>query len=158
MYSDILEKVRTQKEAQELREEVELLMASLYRVGEEDFNKTLDMKIKAWFADGLRKAFEKGGNKESYLKGLKKELEELEVVKLTLGFEPSIEVIENIHSWVWKNAGKTVVLDLSYNPAILGGAIIAYKGKYEDYSLRSKLRKIFTEEKDTILERLSNTG
>jgi hypothetical protein len=158
MYSEILSRIKTEKELREIEEEIEVLMESLYKTGGDTLDKVLNTKIKGWLAEEIKKAFEKGGNKESYLENLKKELEEMDSVRITLGFEPSLEVLENIHTWLSNNLKKNIVMDLTFNPSIIGGVIIAYEGKYRDFSLRKELINYFKEDKQVLIERLNQAG
>lgn len=84
------------------------------------------------FRDSLYKT--KGEvKKDPELDRIEKSLKAMEIVQLTLAYELGPADIEAF----FKAAGK--ILDISKDARILGGAIVSYKGKYEDHSLRKKL-------------------
>ena len=64
---------------------------------------------------------------------LEETVKKLEVVQLTLAYEPSPQDIEAF----FKAAGK--ILDISKDTRLLGGAVVSYQGKYGDFSVRKKL-------------------
>lgn len=156
MYSEILANIRTKDEALQLEREVDILLERLYDARTGAFEETLERDVRAWVAQAVKTAFGKPDtNKDEYLKGLKKELEKLAELKLTLAFEPTGKTLDKIHNWVTNNVGGGVVLEITVNPTILAGAILAYKGKYGDYSLRRKFKVGFESIRERLFEILS---
>lgn len=51
---------------------------------------------------------------------------------------PSRE-IPKLGQKIRKKFGKNVVLDIKYDPDLIGGAAFAFGGKYWDFSVRSKI-------------------
>ncbi len=86
-----------------------------------------------------KKYKEKFPSKE--LSQMKKTLLGLPIVKLEIAFSPSEEFLQKISNWMEKNLGKKVILDVTVNPKIIGGAIIEYQGKWRDFSLVKKLKE-----------------
>lgn len=108
MFSDRLAKLRTKADADALLGEIDAYRDSLYKT-----------KEKVQIPPELDK--------------LEETVKKLELVKLTLAYEPSPEDIEAF----FKAAGK--ILDISKDLRILGGAVVSYQGKYGDFSVRKKL-------------------
>lgn len=156
MYSEILSRVRTKREAEILAEEIAKLIESLYKTRDGTYEEVLGASVRAWVSEALTTLLAKEGvNKEETLRDLKDKLEKVKVLKLELAFEPTEAAISKIHEWAKANAGENILLDLGYNPAILAGAIITYKGKYGDYSLRKKLDEEFRKNKEEIMKLLA---
>lgn len=80
---------------------------------------------------------------ESFFIALQHMLKGLPVISLTLAVIPSQEGIDYLSNWFYINFQKNVIIDIQYNPDILGGAIIAFNGKYGDYSLKKHVEKLF---------------
>ena len=66
----------------------------------------------------------------------------LPVLKIHLAFLPTPSFIKELSDWLKRNLKRKVLLDVEVNPAIVGGAILEYKGKYLDLSLRRELEKL----------------
>ncbi|HVZ11499.1 MAG TPA: F0F1 ATP synthase subunit delta [Patescibacteria group bacterium] len=65
-------------------------------------------------------------------------LPNIPVLSLTIAFEPTDKTLENVSEWFLLNLKRQVLLDFKIDKNILGGAIIFSKGKYLDYSIRSR--------------------
>lgn len=108
MFSDRLAALRTKGDVDALLGEIDIYRNSLYRT--------------------------KGEIKEDPgLDRIEKSLKRVEIVQLTLAYEPGPVDIEAF----FEATGK--ILDVSVDRRILGGAIVSYKGKYGDFSVRKKL-------------------
>ena len=120
MYSDILDQVTTKPELDALLGEIDIYRDNMYRLGKESAREVL-VKYK----DELDK--------------LRQAALDLPVVRLTLALELPGSWMLEVTNWVIRAVGKAVVLDMAVDKQILGGAIVSYKGKYGDFSLRKKL-------------------
>ena len=78
-------------------------------------------------------------DKRNYLNGLLEALTGLDVVKLTLAFEPTSISIDKFWSKIVEITGRHVLLDIFYKPRILGGAHVSSGGEYKDFSLEKAL-------------------
>lgn len=77
------------------------------------------------------------------LRALLKKVDTLEEVKVILSFQPKLSFIEKLAYSLKSKLGKDIILDISVDPAILGGIMIISQGKIIDLSLKSKLEKYF---------------
>ena len=77
-----------------------------------------------------------------FLENLKRKLDSLPVLKMILAFSPPLTTIEKISQFLEKEVGRKIILDLSCNPEIIGGAILEYEGKYTNLSLAKNLEKV----------------
>lgn len=79
-----------------------------------------------------------------FFENLKKYLLKIPQIKIEIAFEPTEEFILKISSWLEKNFGEKIILDLISNPEIVGGAIIEYKGKYLNFSLAKEIDELIS--------------
>jgi F0F1-type ATP synthase delta subunit len=148
MYSDLLTTVVTNSDASLLRQELELLQAALFKVKEGNFDEVLKEQIRAWVAEELRAEFAKPEvKKEKALEEMLTQLKELPTVQLTLAFEPTQHNLGHIHEWLIRTLGTHVLVDVLYQPNMIGGAAVSYQGKYFDGSLAQKLEDYYTQKK-----------
>ena len=160
MNTKILNYIRTITDREKLLAEVDILSKSLYEVpktGDDsagvhsDLAAVLKDRIRFWVSEilavELPGSFEK---REKYFKDLKETLEKMEVVSLKIGFEPSESTIDKLSLFLKKNIKKDAIFNLEFEPALLGGAVITYKGKYFDFSLKRVFEAEFEEKKGEI--------
>lgn len=158
MYSEVLSTVRTVTEAARLEEEIDMLLVSLYKTQEGAFEQTLEKEVRSFVGSSIKEelAGESVGKKD-YLEGLKKSLDTLKVVRLTIASEPTESGLTKIQSWIHSNLGEGVISDINYNPRILAGAVVVYAGKYTDLSLKSKFETILGKKKAVIFNQLAKS-
>ncbi len=82
---------------------------------------------------------------------LKERLRTLNVIQLTLAFQPDEDAISIFSDWVKKNVGPTAIIDLQFDKTIVGGALIISSGQYKDYSVRKKLGGRFQIQREEIM-------
>lgn len=70
---------------------------------------------------------------------LKKTLKSLDLINVTLAIEPTQSIIEIISNFFKKSLNREILLDLSYDPNLIGGAVFIYNGKYLDLSISNQL-------------------
>lgn len=141
--SDIVSALaRTRTEANMFLNELDLLLRSLYIVGTGDFIGTMESAIRAKTALALTPILNEN-NREEVLAELKKQTESLNYFGLTIAFEPTLEIIAKISSWVRQNVDPQIALDITVNKSILGGAEIEYNGKVGSFTIRSHVDEYF---------------
>jgi len=146
--SQLLQSIKTVEDRNRLYFEIGLVSDAIYKGGE--LEKVLDSKISKTFAEyvGSERSQEILSRK---LSELKKSLDELVVVKLTLAFEPSTSTIDKILAFLRQNFGEQTILELRFESKILGGVIFEFKGLYKDYTLKSRLEEVFRTKREEIL-------
>ena len=143
IFSEILDSlVRTKEEANLFLSEVEALERSLYKIGEGDFNSTLQKDVRAKTA-GVIVQLTGSGDRGLILKTLKAKINTLTYLNLTIAFEPTEDAIGRIHNWVKQNLGEGICLNLTIDKKILGGAVVEYKGKVASFTLLTKVDQYF---------------
>jgi len=66
----------------------------------------------------------------------------LPTVHLTLAFAPRRQLITVISQWFIVNFQQVVLLDIKVDPSIMGGSIVEFNGKRQDYSLKKQAEQI----------------
>ncbi len=147
-YKSLIELTKTTDDVVILDQEIGLLLQSLFHFDKRKFEEILENQIRIRVALEIRKLLQTNIHmSKEEIKALLstgyKTICALPILRLTLAFEPSELVINNISYWARNNLEKGILIDLSLDSSLLGGAIIMYKGKFYDYSLRIKLKEIF---------------
>lgn len=147
-YQGLIELTRTTEDVVKLEEEIDLLLQSIYHVDKQMFEETLERQVRIRVAMEIRKLIQQAkSSKKEEVKALLSDAYRtvcvLAILQLTLAFEPSEIVIGNISRWARQNLAAGILLDLSLDRSILGGALIMYHGKFYDFTLRKKLNEIF---------------
>lgn len=154
MDEEIFAKVKTTESAEQIKDELDLLLKSLYK-GSEEFSSVLRTNVRTSLSEYIKnKTSQQDIDIEVLLKDLVKNLEELPTVRLIIAFEPTEDVIDRFYSFVAGACQKHVLLDIGYAPDIIGGAVIIYKGIYRDFSFKYIFEREFGEEQDNILKLL----
>lgn len=81
---------------------------------------------------------------------LKDLLKKFKVIKLVLAFDPSFKTLQNIHNFVKDTVGVRYILDIEIAKDILGGAIVIFNGKYNDFTLKKSIEDTFEAKKKEI--------
>ena len=149
MYSKIFEIINTKEDLESVLGEISLLKNSLFTTGEKSFDFVLNNEVRKSFSERLSEDIKVSRkDKKEYLDGLEYELKKVTEIKLQIAYEPTARNLSIIREWFEKNLGEFVVLDIFYNPAIVGGAKISFKGRYFDGSLSKQvdeeLSRLFT--------------
>jgi F0F1-type ATP synthase delta subunit len=131
--SQIIERIPTVSKRNELVEQIDLLLNGMSKID------TVEMtELGSYIAEKSKGV----KNQEEYLNELKKAIIQLPVAELVIAFVPNnrdtIEIVRTIRSEIAANA----VVAIEVNPHIIGGAIIAFEGKYFDGSLIRKIKHV----------------
>ncbi len=143
--------IKTVDEREEIKSLIQELRESLFK--KEGFGRILKNKVPLKYSPLINSYVKSTLGKEGFegsLESLEEYLKNLKEINITLAFEPSEKTIDKIYTWVTKNVGTDVILNLAIQPDILGGAILSYKGLYFDYSLEKKLNAAFSEKREEI--------
>lgn len=116
--------------------------------------KKLSQKTKGLISERLRKIIKSQepkklssrGQQEKFLTELKDYLQEIPQIKITIAFSPSDSFLEEISQWLENEVGERVIIDLTVNHRIVGGAIIEYQGRYLNFALDQKIEQVTSHE------------
>lgn len=152
MEESIFSKVKTTESSEIFKDELKLLLRSLY-LGVEEFNSVLRTKVRAHISEYIiRKISEKDIDVEKYLKTLIHKVEKIPSVRLVVAYEPSEDAIERFYSFISAACQRHILLDIGFSPDIIGGAVVIYQGKYRDFSFKYVFEKEFESERENILK------
>lgn len=154
-YKSLIELTQTTEDIVSLNEEIDLLLQSLYHVEIYQFEEVLTKFVRIRVAAELRKLLQNIKETEkdkikALLSNMYRAICSLPILRLTLAFEPSEYIINNFSHWARLNLEPGILLDLSLDRSLCGGAVIAYQGKLYDFSLRKKLKEIFEKGEITV--------
>lgn len=143
----LTEKIFTKEDCISILEDLNLLQQAVFKLQaplSKKAERITNKNLYSFFLD-----LENGGNILSdqksqfdFLEKIKDYLKNLPVIKIEVAFLISQKAIEKISQWLKKEVGKKIILDIYFNPAIVGGAILEYEGKYRDFSLAKEIDKI----------------
>jgi len=158
LFDQLLEKIRTTSD-------LSLVLSSLQEFIDTFFSpKTLQeqqqifRKLPVEISNILIKAFANEPiTPESQIR-IKREIDDLtdrlhtcKSMQLTIAFQPNEETITYFSDWVKKNVRKDLLIDLHFDKAIVGGALVIADGAYKDYSVKKNLANRFQIQKEDIL-------
>lgn len=143
MYSEVLSRIHTVQDLEYALADIDMLLAGIYKTGEESYENALS-RVKIWLAEAIGNSQPGSGlSMEEYLRGLRDAVSNQEKIEITLAIEPTKEIAEAVSSWLYQNVSKSLVIDFSYDPGIIGGAVIDYRGKHLDKSFKPKIDEYF---------------
>ena len=148
IFEDLTKKIITKEDLILFLEEINLLEQIVFKNIEVPLSERVKGKIREEFRDELQKL-----EKESIISGspnqqfsffdeLKNYLQKIPQVKLEIAFEPSEDFLLRIKKWFKEENHQEVILDITVNPKIVGGAIIEYQGYFRDFSLVKEMDKL----------------
>lgn len=158
----ILSNMYSVEDAAEFVESIDEFLASIYKTEQKSIADLLD----ASFSDTMSKVI------KDYLSTTKTSLTNQEEVRqillqiqnfakdarslsLTLAFKPSAKSFLTIAQTIKQRFGDDVVLEMTTNPDLVGGAVIIFEGKYIDLTVKKKLDILFEVKKEEILKILA---
>jgi len=155
----LLQSIKTVEDKNRLYSEIEVVLAAIYKEGE--LVKVLSSQVSRTLAEYVgnppasqARALRAGETSQEIipqkLSDLKKSLDELVVVKLTLAFEPSKSTIDKILAFLRQNLGEKTILEVKFESKILGGVIFEFRGLYGDYTLKTKLEEVFKNKREEL--------
>lgn len=79
---------------------------------------------------------------KAFLNMLQKQISSLQVLSLTIAFEPNQQMLTSLSEWFLVNMKKQMLFDITVDRTVVAGAIISYKGKFSDFSIRPTFQRI----------------
>jgi len=150
IFKDFTKKIIIREDLIFSLEEISLAQGLIFK----DTHIPLSEKVKGKVGEDFRKCLESlekekiiskvPEKNQIFFENLKKYLQNLPQIKMEIAFQPKREFLKEISSWVEKESKQKVVLDLIFNPEIIGGAIIEYQGRYFDFSLAKKVDELIS--------------
>jgi hypothetical protein len=92
-------------------------------------------------SDNLINTDNKSGLEKFFLK-VQAEIKNLPTAHIILAFNPKKELIQLIQEWFYEKFKKIVILDIAVDPDIIGGCVISFNGRANDYTLLGKIERL----------------
>lgn len=152
MDQNIIKQIQTKSEAKELLFGINLILES-FNFKKKSFEAVLEKSLSLKVSEIIKTFISEKDKKDvqESLITLKNKLQALKAITLTLAFSPTGDSIKKISSWIKENLGEEFIFEIEEDPTIIGGAIIVYKGKYKNLSLKKKLEETFKKNKEELL-------
>ena len=148
IFKKLTEKIITKEELIFYLQEIN----SIQRIIFKNINTPLSEKAKGKIREESIKKLQELEEKKIILKNpeknriffeeLKKYLQSIPQLKITIAFHPEKKFINKIYSWLRKEMNQKIILDFIFNPKIIGGIIIEYQGKQLNLSLAKKIDEL----------------
>lgn len=158
IYFDLITSLKTTREVANLVSEIDTLTLTLFKSGKISIEEALN-SISEESASKIMQIFSKNNldiNNKDIISGffatLKKLVEKFKVIKLILAFDPTRKTIENIHNFIKDTLGVGYILDIEVSEDILGGAVVIFKGKYNDFTLKKAIEDAFALKSKDVLQ------
>lgn len=163
-YSDILAWIITTDDAFNFTAEIDLLVNQLFsnssrppRGEAGNPQEILSSSFSHTFVVAISKAFTAASiswddhkTAKDFLLGLKDAIRRLKIMKLTIAFKPTQQFLAFISHRIENDVNEHIILDIGYDPMIIGGALIIFEGAYKNLTLPRLVGRVFEEHKDKI--------
>ena len=151
IFGDFAKKIVTKEDLIFFLEEINLVKGLIFK----NINIPLSKRVKENIREDFRKELEELEKKKIisknpeenriFFENFKKYLQNLPQVKIEMAFQPKKKFVNKIFLWLEKEINQKVVLDLIFNPEIVGGAIIEYQGKQINFTLAKKIDELVSQ-------------
>lgn len=149
VFEESAKKIITKEDFLLFIEEINLFERVIFKNTEVPLWKRVKGKVREEFRNELQKLEKEGvisaspNQQLSFFDEFKNYLRKIPQVKLEIAFEPSEDFLLRIKKWFKEESHQEVVLDVTLNPKIVGGAIIEYQGYFRDFSLAKEIDRLF---------------
>jgi len=151
IYFDLITSLKTTQDVASFVSEIDTLVYAFFKSEKSSTENALS-SISADSARKIMQVFSKNNlninDKDTvvnFFNTLKELLKRLKVIKLVLAFDPTRKTIENIHNFVKDTVGAGYILDIEVSGEVLGGAIVIFNGKYNDFTLKKRVEETFAD-------------
>src|SRR3989338_2087488 len=138
-YEPIYVNIRTTAERGAVYAAIEVILEALYKKGG-DIDKRIETEMPSAIVLPLKQALMQLPDKsaktiQTYLEGLCKQLTILRILSLEIAYDPTEETIAVLTAWIRESLGNDIIIELSIDRSLLGGARISYEGRYKETNL-----------------------
>lgn len=75
----------------------------------------------------------------AFVNKIREELRMIKPLTLTLGIQPTLDMIKEINHWIITNLKQVVALDFVIDPDVIAGAKVEFDGKIQDFSIKKEI-------------------
>ncbi len=146
---DLSDFFHTKAEANDFSIHLSQISESIYKTGfnlEKELTEHFGVEKKDKFISLLRNNkvnIYSSPDLKTFLDKIQAIIANLPLLSLVIAFEPNEETLKSLSEWLFLNTHKEVLLDITVDSKIIGGATISFNGKYTDCSIKTKFDQIF---------------
>lgn len=134
-YSEIINQIRTKDDFNLLVNELDAIEETLSEVKPKDLSGEVRYEVLSFFNNYV------GEKKEDVLKQIRAELNAFRFVELTLAMDPTENLIDELVLFLRQKIDQKIAIDIKVDHLIMGGALVAFEGKFFDGSLAKNLEE-----------------
>lgn len=82
---------------------------------------------------------------KKFMESLREDIKNMEVLGLTLAFQPKEHTLSLISDWLMLNLGSQVLLDIKVDPDLVAGVAVDFRGKHTENSIKAKINSTLEE-------------
>lgn len=153
----ILNAIYTTEDAQEFIERIDTFLADIYSIERKDILTVLDDTFPENISKEIKNYITLTNTSLTHQEEVRVALMKLQqairaarTLSLTLAFSPTRKTVIGICERIKQEFGQDVITEISYNPDLVGGAVIVFEGKYTDQSIKKKLTILFEAKENEI--------
>jgi len=133
---------------------IETIIENLYKK-ETDINTHIETEMPSVIVRPLKQALARLPDKspktiQTYLDGLGKELMRLRILSLEIAYDPTEETIAVLTTWIREFLGNDIIMELSVDRGLFGGARVSYEGRYKEINLATFIEQTMREQQELI--------
>ena len=153
-YESVYSNIRSTAERGTIYAAIEVLVDALYKK-EADIGRLIETEMPSAVVQPLKKALASlpvtsATAVQEYLEGLREELSMLEVLSLEIAFDPTEETMAVLTAWIREHIGARVIMELSVDRGLFGGARVSYEGQYKEINLAMLIESIMRQQQESI--------
>lgn len=151
MYSDFQEILSTVEDRNTLLEEISVVSQVPFFTDPKKQQEVLNQSVRAESREMWQQFLEKHKNEEINWSQFRQELTSLPVLELQVAIEPTTEFIQQLVQKVQTLTDQSgILLQIHYQPKLLGGVSLIFDGKIKDYSIQKKLTEYLQTHADEV--------
>ncbi len=153
-FSEIFDSICTTQDAREVLEDMTALSESIFKKDAQGVEQKIETMLPFILADAMKQyCKEKQISLQNttafvdFIEKLAKALRDLPVMTFYMAFSPNEQYVKQLSALACRYGNQRVLLDIIVDKKLIGGAMIAWKGVYKDYSLRKRVDEQYKETK-----------
>lgn len=156
----LLGHIRTREDHDAIREDLVVLKNQVYRSVTTGQHAMPDRLLSSRTGEHLRLAMalyarQHQGDTAPFFEELEKALSQLVLLHIEIAFEPTDDVIAQLSDWARSHADEHIMLGITVNKIIGGGARLAFKGRYKEVILQQLVADVLKQERAAISKEMS---
>lgn len=151
-FTTIFESIYTIGDARGVLDDIEALSESIFKKDARGVEQKIETLLPFILADRIKQyckdkqiSLQDATAFVDFLEKLAKSLRDVPIMTLYLVFLPNEQYVKQLCALACRYCNQRVLLDIVVDKKLLGGAMIAWKGVYKDYSLRKRIDEVYND-------------